>query len=80
MIWLASSKGLIETTGDGSKFITHFPNTEMIDVVSDRRDQVWCASASALYNLKTLASYPLPDDGIRKLTELANSMIPAYKK
>jgi len=65
VIWLASSKGLIETTGDGSKFITHFANTEMIDVVSDKRDQVWCASASALYNLKTLASYPLPDDGIR---------------
>ena len=64
VIWLASSKGLIETTGDGSKFNTHFANTEMVDVVSDKRDNVWCASSSALYNLKTLAAYPLPDDGI----------------
>ncbi len=64
VIWLASSKGLIETTGDGSKFNIHFPNTEMQDVTSDRRDNVWSASANALYNLKTKNTYSLPDDGI----------------
>lgn len=64
VIWLATSKGLIETTGDGSKFNIHFPNTEMRDVVSDRRDNIWSASSNALYNLKTKNSYSLSDDGI----------------
>lgn len=53
VIWLAGSKGLIETTGDGSKFNVHFPNAEMRDVTSDRRDNIWSASANTLYNLKT---------------------------
>lgn len=64
VIWLAGSKGLIETTGDGSKFNVHFPNTEMRDVTSDRRDNTWSASANTLYNLKTKNTYSLPDDGI----------------
>lgn len=64
VIWLASSKGLIETTGDGSKFNVHFPNTEMKDVTSDRKDNIWAASASAVYNFKTKQSYSLPDDGL----------------
>jgi outer membrane protein OmpA-like peptidoglycan-associated protein len=64
VIWLASSKGLIETTGDGSKFNIYFPNTEMRDVTSDRRDNIWSASASAIYNFKTKQSYSLPDDGL----------------
>ena len=64
VIWLAGSKGLIETTGDGSKFNVHFPNAEMRDVTSDRRDNIWSASANTLYNLKTKNTYSLPDDGI----------------
>lgn len=64
VIWLASSKGLIETTGDGSKFITHFENTSMRDVTSDRKDNIWAASSNAVYNFKTKSSYSLPDDGI----------------
>jgi outer membrane protein OmpA-like peptidoglycan-associated protein/ligand-binding sensor domain-containing protein len=64
LIWLAGSKGLIETTGDGSKFNIHFPNTEMRDVTSDRRDNIWSASANTLYSLKTKNTYSLPDDGL----------------
>lgn len=64
VIWLASSKGLIETVGDGSKYIEHFANTEMKDVTSDRRDNIWAASTSAVYNLKTKMSYSLPHDGL----------------
>jgi len=65
VIWLAGSKGLIETTGDAGKFNIHFPNTEMIDVISDKRDNIWSASSNALYNLKTKNSYSLPDDGVK---------------
>lgn len=64
VIWLANSKGLTETTGDGSKFNTFFQNTEMKDVTSDRKDNIWAASSNAIFNLKTKNSYALPDDGI----------------
>lgn len=64
VIWLASSKGLVETTGDGSKYITHFPNTDIKDVTSDKKDNIWAASSSAIYNFKTKTSYSLPDDGV----------------
>lgn len=65
VIWLASSKGLIETTGDASKFNIYFGGTEMKDVASDRKDNIWSASANALFNLKSKNSYALPDDGIK---------------
>jgi outer membrane protein OmpA-like peptidoglycan-associated protein len=70
VIWLASSKGLIETVGDGSKFNIYFPNTEMKDVTSDRRDNIWSASRSAIYNFKSKMSYSLPDDGL-EISEIA---------
>lgn len=64
VIWLASSKGLVETTGDGSKYNIYFPNTDIKDVTSERKDNIWAASSSAVYNFKTKASYSLPDDGV----------------
>ena len=65
IIWLASSKGLIETVGDGSKFNTYFPNTEIVSITSERKDNIWVASAKAIYNFKTKASYGLPHDGVK---------------
>ncbi|HQV96348.1 MAG TPA: OmpA family protein [Saprospiraceae bacterium] len=64
VIWLASSKGLVETTGDGSKYFVHYENTEIKDVTSDRKDNIWAASKSAIYNFKTKTSFSLPDDGL----------------
>ncbi|MBK8668045.1 MAG: OmpA family protein [Saprospiraceae bacterium] len=64
VIWLASSKGLIETNGDGSKYNVYFPNTEIKDVTSDSKDNIWAASNSAVYNFKSKNSYSLPDDGV----------------
>lgn len=61
IIWLASSKGLIETNGEGSRLVIHFPNTAMKDVIADRNDQVWCASENTLFQLKSKNSYVLPD-------------------
>ncbi len=60
VIWLAGSKGLIETIGDGGKFNVFFPNTEMRDVTSDKRNNIWVASSNALYNQASKASFPLP--------------------
>ena len=70
VIWLASSKGLIETVGDGSRLNTYFPNTEMIALTSERKDNIWVASDKAIYNFKTKASYGLPHDGV-KITAIA---------
>ncbi|MBC7885810.1 MAG: OmpA family protein [Saprospiraceae bacterium] len=64
IIWLASNKGLIETTGDGSKFNIYFPNTEIKDVIADRKYNIWAASSNAILNQKTKASYPLPVQNI----------------
>lgn len=76
VIWLASSDGLIETTGDGSKYNVHFENTEMVDVTPGRRDDIWVASQNAIYNFKTKLAYSLPDDGIRikNITHLEGSL------
>lgn len=60
VIWLAGSKGLIETTGDGSKFNTYFPNTEMRDVTSDKRNNIWAASSNTLFNQASKTPFPLP--------------------
>ncbi len=64
ILWLASNKGLIETNGDGSRFEIHFPSTEIKDVVSDRRDNIWAASNDAIYNQKTKQSYNFPVSGL----------------
>lgn len=65
IIWLATSKGLIETVGDGSKFNTHFPNTEMVSIASERKNNLWVASSKAIYNFNTKVSYGLPHDGLK---------------
>ncbi len=65
IIWLASSKGLIETVGDGSKFNTYFPNTEMVSIATERKNNIWVASSKAIYNFNTKVSYGLPHDGLK---------------
>lgn len=64
IIWLATNKGLIETTGDGSKFNIHFEGTEILSVTADKRDNVWAAGKSIIFDYKTKAAYALPDDGL----------------
>ncbi len=64
VIWLATNKGLIETVGDGSKVNNYFHNTEMVSITSERKDNIWVASAKAIYNFQTKVSYGLPHDGV----------------
>jgi len=61
VIWLATSQGLIETTGDGSKLNYYFEGSDLIDVTSDRKDVIWAASVNTVYNLKTKVTYSLPE-------------------
>lgn len=70
IIWLATNKGLIETTGDGSKFNIHFDGTEILSVTADKRDNIWAAGRNIIFDFKTKTSYALPDDGLT-ITEIA---------
>ena len=75
VIWLAGSKGLIETIGDGGKFNVFFPDTEMRDVTADKRNNIWVASSNTLYNQASKASFPLPiQANISEITYLAGSV------
>lgn len=75
VIWLAGSKGLIETIGDGGKFNVYFPDTEMRDVTSDKRNNIWVASNNTLYNQASKASYLLPVQAtISEIAYLAGSV------
>jgi outer membrane protein OmpA-like peptidoglycan-associated protein len=69
VIWLASNRGLIETVSDGSKAKTYLENTEILDVVSDRRNNVWAASQNALHQLSNNQRYQLPTDAT--ITDIA---------
>ncbi len=60
IIWLSTDKGMIETTGDGEKFVVHFGGTEFKDAVSDRKGQVWACSSQKLFEVKSQVSFPLP--------------------
>ncbi len=64
VIWLSTDRGLIETSGDAEKFITHFENTDIRDAVSDRKDNIWACSSSKLYHVKSQVAYPLPMAGL----------------
>ncbi len=70
IIWLATNKGLIETTGDGNKFIVHFEGTEIMSVTADKRDNIWAAGSNIVFDQKTKNSFSLPDDGV-KISEIA---------
>ena len=75
VIWLAGSKGLIETIGDGGKYNVYFPDTEMRDVTADKRNNIWVASRNALYNQASKASFSLPVQAtISEIAYLAGSV------
>jgi len=72
VIWLASSNGLIETTGDSSRLIQHLEGREIKDAVADRKSQIWAVSDTEIINISTGESKSLPerDLAVRDITYL----------
>jgi outer membrane protein OmpA-like peptidoglycan-associated protein len=64
VIWLASSNGLIETTGDSSRVVVHMKGKDIKDAVADRKSQIWAVSDTEIVNISTGESKPLPETDI----------------
>jgi outer membrane protein OmpA-like peptidoglycan-associated protein len=60
VIWLASNRGLIETVSDGSRTVRHLEDLEILDVVADKKGNVYAASQYAIHHINTKNTYTLP--------------------
>jgi outer membrane protein OmpA-like peptidoglycan-associated protein len=61
VIWLATSNGLIETTGDSSRVVRHLEGKEIKDAVADRKSQIWAVSDNEIVNIATGESKAFPE-------------------
>ena len=65
IIWLATNDGLKETLGDGSKLNTYLDGLNVVDVITDKRNNVFAATENAIYNVRSGEKYPIPVDGVK---------------
>ena len=61
VLWLASSNGLIETTGDSSRVVFHLQGKDVKDAVADRKTQVWAVTDFEIVNISTNESKAFPE-------------------
>ncbi|MBK9257483.1 MAG: OmpA family protein [Saprospiraceae bacterium] len=60
LMWLATDKGVIKSSGDGSTFQEYLSGKNIADIVTDSKNRVWAGSKNTIFNVETGTSYLLP--------------------
>jgi outer membrane protein OmpA-like peptidoglycan-associated protein/sugar lactone lactonase YvrE len=60
LLWLATNKGIIKSSGDGGTFQEYLTNLYFSSVTTDNKNRVWAGGNNYLYNVETGVNYPLP--------------------
>jgi outer membrane protein OmpA-like peptidoglycan-associated protein len=60
LLWLATDRGVIKSSGDGVTFQKFLESHTFTDVTSDNKNRIWAGGKQDVFNVETGTSYPLP--------------------
>jgi outer membrane protein OmpA-like peptidoglycan-associated protein len=64
-VWLASSDGVIKLDSFGVLLNHFYENFNFIDIVSDKKDNIWATTEDAIYHLNDGKNFPISDNNVK---------------